>query len=114
MCAYLFPPSRGGTMHEYNESLSVDTLLNEVTFGQVLTYYDIELRGSGDKRFGFCPLPKHRRERQSRCFFVDVATGTWKCVGCHERGNIADFVIAMEQSPYSSGKLVQVLLAILR
>ncbi len=65
-----------------------------VTFTQVLTHYEINwLRQSGQELRGQCPL---HRGADTRTFHVNVAKQAFNCFSCRKRGNVLDFVAAME------------------
>jgi DNA primase len=66
-----------------------------VSMQQVLTYYGIDsLRRQGDELRGQCPI--HKGEG-ARTFHVNVAKNVFKCFSCGAKGNVLDFVAAMEQ-----------------
>lgn len=78
-------------------------LRQSVKFADVLAHYKIELKVSGERAMGFCPLPSHARgasrgggKRQSPSFSAHVERGIWQCFGCKARGNVLDFIAHME------------------
>lgn len=66
-----------------------------VTMDMVLARYEVNwLRKSGDELRGKCPI--HKGEGQST-FHVSVPKNAFHCFSCKARGNVLDFVAAMEQ-----------------
>ncbi len=65
-----------------------------VTMRMVLDHYRISgLRKSGGELRGPCPI--HRGEG-ARTFHVNLEKGAFNCFSCHARGNVLDFVAAMD------------------
>ena len=68
-----------------------------VDMQMVLDHYGIKgLTKSGDELRGSCPM--HKGSPRSKDFTVNVRKNAFKCfrVGCEARGNVLDFVAAME------------------
>ena len=68
-----------------------------VTMQMVLDHYEIKgLTKSGDELRGPCPI--HEDPRQSKkAFAVNVDKNAFKCFVCQARGNVLDFVAALER-----------------
>jgi DNA primase len=66
-----------------------------VTMRMVLDYYQIKLKGSRDELRGRCPI--HKGEGAD-AFHVNVEKNCFQCFAgsCKKRGNVLDFVVAME------------------
>ncbi len=65
-----------------------------VSFEEVLAHYQIDwLRRSGDDLRGRCPI--HQGEGQ-RSFHVSLEKKAFYCFSCKAKGNVLDFVAAME------------------
>ena len=62
----------------------------------ILAHYHLETNGSGDERRACCPF--HDDENPS--FSINVTDGKFHChaASCGEKGNILDFVAAMEKT----------------
>src|SRR5713101_3679285 len=68
-----------------------------VDMQMVLDHYGINgLSKSGDELRGPCPI--HKGSKRSKNFTVNVRKNAFKCFseGCGARGNVLDFVAAME------------------
>src|ERR1700747_2085226 len=66
-----------------------------VTMEMLLGHYQVNwLRKSRDELRGRCPI--HQGEGQST-FHVSVAKNAFHCFSCKARGNVLDFVAAMEK-----------------
>lgn len=66
-----------------------------VSIEQVLAHYGIDwLKKKGDELRGRCPI--HKGEGQG-AFHVNVVKGVFHCFSCKKRGNVLDFVSAMEK-----------------
>lgn len=66
-----------------------------VSMQMLLDRYQINwLRKSGKELRGRCPI--HKGDGQD-AFSVNLAKGVFGCFSCHARGNVLDFVAAMEQ-----------------
>jgi len=68
-----------------------------VSLQMVLDHYGVgNLRKSGDELRGPCPI--HKGSAQSKNFSVNTAKNAFKCFSkdCGVRGNVLDFVAAME------------------
>jgi DNA primase len=67
-----------------------------VSMQMVLDHYHINgLRKNGNELRGQCPI--HKGEG-ARSFHVNVSKNVFQCFSCKAKGNILDFVAAMEQS----------------
>lgn len=64
-----------------------------VTVEQVLAHYRIKLKRSGNELRGKCPL--HQGEGQDT-FHASVEKNAFHCFSCGAKGNVLDFVAAME------------------
>jgi DNA primase len=65
-----------------------------VSMKAVLEYYGVAgLRGNRDRLAGRCPIHSGRRDDSFRASFSKNA---FQCFGCQARGNVLDFVAAME------------------
>jgi DNA primase len=66
-----------------------------VTIQMVIDHYNITgLKKSGNELRGACPL--HKGEGK-RTFHVNTIKSVFNCFSCSKRGNVLDFVAAMEQ-----------------
>ena len=66
-----------------------------VSMQQLLDRYQINwLRKSGGELRGRCPI--HKGDGQD-AFHVNVSKNAFNCFSCHARGNVLDFVAAMEK-----------------
>src|SRR5712692_7768357 len=66
-----------------------------VSMQMLLDRYQINwLRKSGGELRGRCPI--HMGDGQD-AFHVNVSKNAFNCFSCHARGNVLDFVAAMEQ-----------------
>lgn len=71
------------------------TIKQRVNVRMVLNHYHIDwLREKGDELRGRCPV--HKGEGQST-FHVSLSKNAFQCFSCKARGNVLDFVAAMEQ-----------------
>ena len=80
-----------------NKSAWVDFRLvkQAVTMPMVLERYHVtNLRTSGTELIGRCPIHKGEGERS---FHVNVSKNVFHCFSCKARGNVLDFVAAMEK-----------------
>ena len=69
-----------------------------VTVQMVLDHYDIKgLIRSDDELRGPCPI--HKGSQRTKTFTVNVSKNAFKCFydACNARGNVLDFVSAMER-----------------
>lgn len=65
-----------------------------VSISQVLAHYDVNwLKKQGDERRGKCPFESCRSEDG---FHANTGKGAFQCFKCKRRGNVLDFVAAME------------------
>ncbi|MEM9754017.1 MAG: toprim domain-containing protein [Planctomycetota bacterium] len=78
--------------------IDFDQLKAQLTLEAVLTHHDIELRGSGDQRHGFCPLPTHTgsgRAKRSPSFSANLGKNAWQCFGCGAKGNALELAVRL-------------------
>lgn len=71
-------------------------LRGELSFEDILTHYELELKAKGEQWQGFCPLPTHEGKRKSPSFSANVGKGIWQCFGCGAKGNLIEFSARME------------------
>ena len=69
------------------------TIKRAVTIQQVLERYGVKLRGTGKELRGRCPI--HRGEGADT-FHANTEKNAFHCFSCKEKGNVLDFVAAME------------------
>src|SRR5215216_5422895 len=67
-------------------------LKQEVLIDDVIKYYDITVRESGDQLVADCPFCKSN----SGSFKVSLEKNAFMCHACKEKGNILDFVAKKE------------------
>ena len=78
-----------------NNWVDFKTIKRQVNMRMVLDHYGIDwLRTKGDELRGRCPI--HKGDGQST-FHVNLAKNAFQCFSCKARGNVLDFVAAMEQ-----------------
>jgi DNA primase len=66
-----------------------------VSMLMVLDHYQVKgLKAQGHELYGRCPI--HKGEG-SDAFRVSVQKNAFNCFSCHARGNVLDFVAAMEK-----------------
>jgi DNA primase len=65
-----------------------------VSIEQVLQHYSVKLKRSGKELRGRCPI--HRGE-DTDTFHANAAKNAFQCFSCHAKGNVLDFVAAMEK-----------------
>jgi DNA primase len=71
------------------------TMKREVSLEAVLRHYGIpSLRRHRDQLQGCCPIHRGRRDDSFR---VHLTKNIFQCFACHARGNVLDFVAAMER-----------------
>ena len=81
-----------------DEWVDFKVIKDAVDMQMVLDHYGIKgLSKSGDELRGPCPI--HKGSKQKKNFTVNVRKNAFKCFSesCGARGNILDFVAAMEQ-----------------
>lgn len=75
-------------------------LKKRLSFAAVLDRYAVRLRGTGDQKSGFCPLPDHGGggdgKKRSPSFSAHLVKKAFHCFGCGARGNPLDFACLME------------------
>ena len=62
-------------------------------FEVVLAHYNIELEGRGKERRALCPFHDDSEPSLS----VNIERRVYNCFGCHEKGNVLEFVAVMEE-----------------
>ena len=72
----------------------IERLKDIVPLAEVVGRY-VDLQGSGNTLIGRCPFPPHKDEVPS--FTVYAETGTYYCFGCKARGDVIDFLRAIER-----------------
>jgi DNA primase len=65
-----------------------------VTIEQVLGRYAIKLKQNGKELHGHCPIHQGKGEESFR---ANTEKNAFQCFACHAKGNVLDFVAAMEQ-----------------
>ncbi|HQY89438.1 MAG TPA: CHC2 zinc finger domain-containing protein [Tepidisphaeraceae bacterium] len=100
------------------EYIDFRALRQRLRIADVLRYYDVQLKVSGDRATGLCPLPTHpQRERGKRTasFSVSMSRGLWNCFGCKMGGSVIDLAIRMEgKSPDDPSDVRSVALKLVR
>src|ERR1700674_5012431 len=89
--------SQGKKGDSMEEKTWVDFRLvkQQVTIVMVLDHYGVNwLRKKGDELRGRCPIHKGEGDRT---FHANPVKGAFKCFSCKAKGNVLDFVAAMEQ-----------------
>src|SRR5581483_10453676 len=69
------------------------TIKQSISIEQVLAHYQIKLRRSGKELRGRCPI--HQGEGQDT-FHASIEKNAFHCFSCQAKGNVLDFVAAME------------------
>jgi DNA primase len=87
--------------------INIKELRKQLDFDEVLRYYGVLLKLTGDQHHGFCPLPSHDGKRNSPSFSANLERGIWQCFGCGKKGNVLDFAVLMERGDPKNGKDVQ-------
>ncbi len=71
---------------------SIETVRNQARLDDVVSQY-VQLRNAGaDSLKGLCPF----HDERTPSFYVHPAAGYYYCFGCGEKGDVIDFVIAIE------------------
>src|SRR5438045_2072998 len=78
------------------------TIKRAVTIQQVLARYGVKLRGTGKELRGRCPI--HRGEGADT-FHANTQKNAFHCFSCQAKGNVLDFVAAMESCGIRDGAL---------
>ena len=65
-----------------------------VTLGQVLEHYGIKLKRTGKELHGRCPIHLGKGEESFR---ANTEKNAFQCFSCQAKGNVLDFVAAMEK-----------------
>lgn len=73
----------------------VDMIIDQVDTADVISEY-VTLKQKGHRMWGCCPF--HKEDTPSFC--VDRANNLWYCHGCHEGGNVINFIMKYENMPY--------------
>ena len=78
-----------------------------VNISQVLAYYGIELRSTGNNQLaGPCPLPCHTGDRSNNnAFHVNTQKNAFNCFTHCGGGNVIDFVAKMENCEFREAAL---------
>jgi DNA primase len=83
--------------------LDIDKIKNEITMGNILDYYGINLKSNGKNRLsGCCPL--HKGDNQN-AFHVDLDKNLFNCFTHCGGGSIFDFVMKMEKLSFYKAAL---------
>jgi DNA primase len=81
-------------MSEHRQWVDFRVVKEAVTMEMLLDHYGINwLRKKGPELRGRCPIHKGEGDRT---FHVNIEKGAFNCFSCHKRGNVLDFVAAME------------------
>ena len=81
------------------EWIDFKQLRQQLKLADVLRHYRIDLKTSGSRATGLCPLPTHPQRgagKRTPSFSVNLDRGLWNCFGCHAGGNVLDLAIRME------------------
>lgn len=81
------------------EWIDFKQLRQRLKLADVLRHYRIELKTSGTRATGLCPLPSHPKRgsgKRTASFSVNLDRGLWNCFGCKAGGNVLDLAIRME------------------
>jgi DNA primase len=81
------------------EFIDFRELRKQLPIEAVLKHYNVQLKISGQRATGFCPLPSHpRREtgKRTASFSVDLKRGLFNCFGCKAGGSVLDLAIRLE------------------
>ncbi len=72
--------------------------VKKVPFDWALKRLDLfdTLTPSGEELKGVCPIPAHTGEKKKETFYVNVGKGMFTCHQCKKRGNVLDFVMALQ------------------
>lgn len=87
----------------HHEWVNFKELRAQLDFAEVLRHYGAELKGEGDQRLGYCPLPGHGGSRRSPSFSANLERGIFHCFGCQAKGNLLDFAALMEGADPKDG-----------
>lgn len=71
----------------------------QLSFENILAYYQVSLKGNTGQLSGFCPLPTHKGKnegKRSPSFSANTVKGIWQCFGCGAKGNLIEFAGRME------------------
>ena len=84
-----------------NNWVDFKAVKSAVTMRMLLDRYQVNwLRKSGEELRGRCPI--HKGEGQ-QSFHVNLAKNAFHCFSCKARGNVLDFVAAMEKCSVRDG-----------
>ena len=78
--------------------IDYDALKQQLTLDAVLAHFDVNLRGTGDQKNGFCPLPTHQSKpgkKKSPSFSAHLGKGAWHCFGCGAKGNALELAVRL-------------------
>src|SRR5438132_11193518 len=82
-------------MEEKKDWIDFREIKAAVSLQMVLDRYGVNwLRKSGQELRGKCPIHKGEGERT---FSANLSKGAFNCFSCKARGNVLDFVAAMEE-----------------
>src|SRR5260370_16187187 len=90
-----------------NNWVDFKAVKDAINMDMALTHYQINwLRKEKGELVGRCPI--HRGEGD-RAFHVSLAKNAFNCFSCKARGNVLDFVAAMEKgsAPEAALKLIE-------
>ena len=76
-----------------------ESLKAALSIDAVLAHYDVKLRGTGEQKSGFCPLPTHQSKttgKKSPSFSAHLGKGAWHCFGCGAKGNALELAVRLE------------------
>jgi len=71
-------------------------LKREISFTDVLEYYEIEYSVKGDQAKAKCKFPNHEGDEKSKSLSVSLDRNVFQCFGCNAKGNVLDFICLME------------------
>ena len=74
------------------EQQYIDRILEEVNLAEVVSSYGVNLKATGRRLVGQCPL--HQEKTPS--FSISTEKNLWHCFGCGKGGNVIRFVMEME------------------
>lgn len=68
-------------------------------FSQILAFYGVDMEGKGAQQKALCPF----HDEKTASFSANIPDGKYQCFGCSEKGNVLDFVCAMEDCDLRNG-----------
>jgi hypothetical protein len=88
-----------------NEWVDFRAVKEAVTMKMVLDHYGVKgLREAGDQLRGPCPI--HKAKETARSFTVHLDKNAFNCFSCGSKGNVLDFVAAMENCSVKDAALM--------